>query len=379
MRILFLIIMLVSAVSCQPKPKEKLIDPKDKSNIVINTAKFGVFESQEVQLYTMKNRNGMEVKITNYGGIITSIIVPDKHGKYDDVTLGFNDLQSYLDPHPYFGAIIGRYGNRIANGKFSLAGNDYELATNNDDNSLHGGEKGFDKHLWDTKVVDNGILLSRVSPDMEEGFPGNLNVSVNYSLTDNNEIIMTYNATSDKPTICNLTNHAYFNLAGEGNGTIEDHELIINADSYNPVNKGLIPTGIAPVDDTPFDFTVSKKIGEDIDNDHPQIKNGGGYDHNWVLKSTDGKSRLAAIVTEPRSGRKLEVFTSEPGVQFYTGNFLDGTIIGKRGAAYNQRSAFCLETQHFPDSPNQSMFPSTVLMPGETYSTETIYKFSVVK
>ena len=376
MKAIYYLITLAFLIACQPKSQTVVKEQKEK--IDISHSSFGSLDGKDVQLYELKNKNGMIVKITNYGGIITSIIVPDRNENMDDVTFGFNTLESYIDDHPYFGAIIGRYGNRIANGKFTLDGNEYTLPTNNGDHTLHGGDKGFDKQIWDAALIDGGVRLTRLSLDMEEGFPGNLSVTVDYILTNDNEIVMSYKATTDKPTICNLTNHAYFNLAGEGKGNIESHMLAIVADNYNPVDKGLIPIGISSVKDTPFDFTQSKMIGQDINADNQQIKYGGGYDHNWVLNNQDGDLELAAIVVEPESGRKLEVFTTEPGVQFYTGNFLSGNLTGKRGEVYGKRSGFCLETQHYPDSPNQPEFPITTLLPGETYNSQTIYKFSTV-
>lgn len=378
MRTCFKLAIITIILSCQNSPKSDPSSPKNIEMVSIENSDFGKIDSTEVQLYTLKNESGFEVKISNYGGIITSILAPDRNGKLDDVTLGFDNLENYLDEHPFFGAIIGRYGNRIAKGKFSLDDQEYSLATNNGENSLHGGTRGFDKYVWQAKKIDNGISLMRRSPHMEEGYPGNLNVIVNYQLTQDNEIVINYEAQTDKPTICNLTNHAYFNLAGEGVGTILDHTVQILADHYNPVDEGLIPTGIESVAGSPFDFTKAKAVGLEIDADHPQIKFGGGYDHNFVLRNDKETLKLAATVIEPKSGRKLEVLTTEPGVQFYCGNFLDGSLTGKRGNKYEYRSALCLETQHFPDSPNQSSFPSTVLRPGETYRSQTIYKFSVV-
>lgn len=378
MRYGFSLIIIAGTLACQPKTTKTVDTNKDVKSIEITETTFGNLDDQEVKLYTLKNEAGMVFQITNYGGIITSISVPDKLGKFDDVALGFDNLAQYLGKHPFFGAIIGRYGNRIAKGKFSIDGNEYTLATNNGDNSLHGGDKGFDKHLWEVKHIKGGISLTRTSPDMEEGYPGNLSVKVDYILTEDNAIDIIYEATTDKTTICNLTNHSYFNLAGEGNGNIMDHMVQIVADNYNPVDDGLIPTGISSVLDTPFDFTTSKRIKDDIDADHPQTKIGLGYDHNFVLNNKTGNLSLAAVVTEATSGRKMEVFTTEPGVQFYCGNFLDGTITGKRGKPYLHRGALCLETQHYPDSPNKPDFPSTILKPGETYRSQTSYKFSVI-
>jgi aldose 1-epimerase len=342
-------------------------------------------EGEAVDLYTLTNANGMEVKITNYGGIITSIVVPDRDGEMADVTLGFNTLDDYLAGHPYFGCITGRYANRIARGVVIIDGQMYRLPLNNGENSLHGGEKGFDKFVWDAEEVQSeygtGLKLSRTSPDGEEGYPGNLMVEVTYSLTENNEIRIDYHATTDAPTVINLTNHAYFNLAGEGSGTIEGHELQINASNYTPVDETLIPTGeIAPVAGTPFDFTSPHPIGERIREGHDQIVIGRGYDHNFVLdrSSPDDDSMIvAARVVEPESGRVLEISTTEPGIQFYSGNFLDATLVGASGQTYRQGDGFALETQHYPDSPNHPDFPSTELRPGEEYATTTIYAFSV--
>jgi len=334
-------------------------------------------------LYSLTNANGTEVDITNYGGIITSIIVPDKDGNMGDVALGFDNLDDYMKKSPYFGCIVGRYGNRIAKGKFTLNGKTYTLAVNDGPNHLHGGIVGFDKVIWDAKEVRGGdyvgLKLSYLSKDGEEGYPGNLSVTVTYLLTNDNEIKIQYEATTDQPTVCNLTNHTYFNLADGGASSILDHELMIDADSITAIDETSIPTQLMPVAGTPFDFRKPKKIGLDINNDDPQIKNGQGYDHNFVLNGKSGTLRLAARAVDPSTGRVLEVLTEEPGIQLYTGNFLDGSITGKEGKVYKYRNGFCLETQHYPDSPNQPDFPSTVLNPGEKYQTTTIYKFSVEK
>jgi aldose 1-epimerase len=343
---------------------------------------FGTVDGQEVYLYHLSNKNGMKVDITNYGGIVVRLIVPDKNGKFNDVVLGYDDLAGYLKETPYFGAIIGRYGNRIAKGKFKLDGRTYTLAVNNPGdhpvNALHGGLKGFDKVVWEVLgSSSNTLKLHYVSKDGEEGYPGRLDAEVTYALTDQNELKIDYRATTDKPTPINLTNHSYWNLAGQGNGNILGHEMMLNADRYTPVDETLIPTGKLPsVEGTPFDFRKATPIGERIDADDEQIKFGGGYDHNYVLNRSVKSISLAARVHEPGSGRVMEVLTTEPGVQFYTGNFLDGSITGKKGKVYEKRNGFCLETQHFPDSPNHPNFPSTILKPGQVYKTTTIYKFS---
>ncbi len=343
-------------------------------------AEVAVAESDDLQLFTLTNSQGMEVKITNYGAIITSIKVPDRDGNLADVTLGYNEPADYVNAleQTYFGAIVGRYGNRIAKGKFSIDGAEYTLATNNEPNNLHGGLIGFDKVVWDAeKIGDNGLKLTYHAKDREEGFPGNLTSVVTYTLTDENEIVIDYHATTDKPTPVNLTQHAYFNLKGEGEGTILDHELSINADRYTPVDATLIPNGeLAPVEGTPFDFRKAKTIGRDIEQDHEQLEFGGGYDHNWVLNRQKDELELAATLYEPKSGRQLEVFTTEPGIQFYSGNFLSGALKGKSGKPYVHRGGLCLETQHYPDSPNQPTFPNTILHPGETYTSKTVFKFS---
>lgn len=335
-----------------------------------------------MDIYTLTNKNGASAQITNYGGIVVTLNVPDRSGRLDDVVLGFDNLEEYLKVHPFFGALVGRYGNRIANGKFSLHGVEYTLAQNDGPNSLHGGLKGFDKVFWDAKPLDtpNGpaLELTYLSQDGEEGYPGNLLVKVTYTLTHNNELKIDYSATTDKDTVINLTHHSYFNLAGAGKGDILAHELMIKADKFTPVNANMIPTGeLRPVVGTPFDFTHPTPIGLRLNQADEQLKFGGGYDHNWVLNSQAGSLALAARVSEPTSGRIMELWTTEPGVQFYSGNFLDGSIIGKGGRAYQYRFALCLETQHFPDSPNHPEFPSTILRAGQTYTSTTVYKFLV--
>ena len=338
-------------------------------------------DGKTADLYTLKNKNGMQVSITNFGATVVSIVVPDKAGKMADVALGYDDLAGYELNKNYLGVLVGRYGNRIAHGKFSIDGTEYTLAKNNGDNSLHGGIKGFNKAMWEAKDVSKGgeaaVEMKYVSKDGEEGYPGNLSVTVVYTLTNKNELKIDYSATTDKKTVVNLTNHTYFNLAGQGNGDILKQELMINADTFTPVDSGLIPTGeLKKVEGTPFDFRKPTAIGARIDGNDEQIKLGGGYDHNFVLsrKAATGLS-LAARVSDAVSGRTMEVWTTEPGVQFYTGNFLDGSFKGKGGIAYQKRTAFCLETQHFPDSPNHPSFPTTLLKPGEKYHTTTVYKF----
>ena len=335
-----------------------------------------------VHQFTLANASGIELKAINYGGIITSLRTPDRAGKFDDIVLGFETLDPYLTDHPFFGAIIGRYGNRIGKGQFTLDGKTYKLAANNGPNHLHGGVKGFDKQMWKAEPLRgaNGIRFTRVSPDGEEGYPGTLTTEVTYTLTDANELIVDYRASTNKPTPVNLTQHSYFNLAGHASGDILGHQLMLNADRYTPVDDTLIPTGeLAPVEGTPFDFRKPTAIGARINGDHPQLKAGKGYDHNWVLNRKGTGLQLAARVLEPKSGRTLEITTEEPGIQFYAGNFLDGTLKGKDGAVYAHRTGFCLETQHYPDSPNKPNFPTTTLRPGREYRTRTVFKFGAVK
>jgi len=339
-------------------------------------------DGKPVDLYTLKNKHGMEVRAMTYGGAIVSIRVPDKKGHFDDVVLGFDKADDYTPKVPYFGAIIGRYGNRIAKGKFALDGKEYTLPINDGPNSLHGGNKGFDKVVWEAEPFEKpdevGVIFKHTSPDGDEGYPGNLKMTVTYTLNDKNELIFEYHATTDKATPVNLTNHTYFNLAGDGKRDILGHELTLNADTFTPVDKTLIPTGrIVSVKGTPFDFTKSTAIGARIDQKDEQLIFGRGYDHNFVLNRKDKGLALAARVYEPTTGRVMEVSTTEPGVQFYSGNFLDGTLTGKQGHVYRLRYAFCLETQHYPDSPNEPSFPSTILRPGQTYHSTTVYKFSI--
>jgi aldose 1-epimerase len=347
------------------------------------TASAQVEDFDSIKLFTLKNENGMTVKVTNYGAIITSIVVPDRDGKMADVALGYNRVEDYINAvdKPYFGAVVGRYGNRIANGEFTLNGETYSLLKNNGANHLHGGAVGFDKVVWDADFnpSKNTVSLRYVAKDKEEGYPGNLQLRVSYTLTNNNAIVVNYHATTDKATPINVTQHTYFNLKGEGQGTILDHELMLNAKKFTPVDESLIPTGKMPrVMGTPFDFTTAKAIGRDIGQENEQLRFGLGYDHNWILDKSGKKDELtlAAQVHEPSSGRVMEIHTTEPGIQFYCGNFLDGRLKGKSGKPYIHRGGFCLETQHFPDSPNQPNFPSAILKPGEVFQSQTVFKFS---
>ncbi|HZQ96820.1 MAG TPA: aldose epimerase family protein [Candidatus Sulfotelmatobacter sp.] len=341
---------------------------------------FGTREGRPVNLYTLKNAHGVEIQAMNYGGIILSIRVPDRKGQFADIVLGHEKLEGYIPNPPYLGAIVGRYANRIANGTFTLDGKTYSLPKNDGPNTLHGGTtRTFDKVVWDAEPLKgkNGIAFSYLSKDGEEGFPGNLKVKVTYTLTDNNELVLDYEATTDKATPINVSQHSYFNLAGQGTGDILDHEIMINADRFTPVDKNLIPTGeLQPVKGTPMDFTTATKIGARIDDNFEQLQLGHGYDHNYVLNRKGAGMVLAARVYEPTSGRVLEVSTTQPGVQFYSGNFLDGTVTGKGGHVYKRRYGFCLETQHFPDSPNHPNFPNAILKPGETFHQKTVFKFS---
>lgn len=338
-----------------------------------------------VELYTLENDGGMSVAILTYGGIVQAVNVPDRTGAVANVALGFGKLADYVEKNPYFGTITGRYANRIAGGRFTLDGTTYELAKNNGPNALHGGLAGFDKKLWQAREINGadrvGVELTYTSPDGEEGYPGTLDTKVTYTLTDDNQLRIAYEATTDKKTVVNLTNHTYFNLAGEGRGSILDHELMLNASAYTPVDGTLIPTGeIAKVQGTPMDFKAPTRIGERIRDGEEQLVYGRGYDHNWVLDKTQpGALTLAARVREPTTGRVMEVHTTEPGIQFYAGNFLDGTLVGTGGRMYRQGDGFCLETQHYPDSPNHPEFPSTVLEPGQVYETTTVYAFSTDK
>lgn len=348
----------------------------------LSSYSFGTLsDGREVNAFVLKNARGMSVQILDLGGVIASIKVPDSSGNFADVTTGFDYPQPYLDGAGYMGAIVGRYANRISGGKFSIDGIDYSLAKNNGDNAIHGGLVGFDKKIWDVEFLvglhDSKLKLSTFSPDGEEGYPGRVEVSVTYTLNDQNQLTIDYSATSDKATIINLTNHAYFNLDGHQAGSILEHEVMLNANHFTPIDESSIPTGvILDVAGTPLDFRQRKAIGLDIESEDRQMTFGSGYDHNFVINHSEpGSVSLAAEVYSPNSGRVMKVYTDQPGVQFYTGNFLNGTLVGKEGAVYGRRSAFCLETQHFPDSPNKPMFPSTILQPGDQFASRTIFEF----
>jgi aldose 1-epimerase len=380
-------ILSLASMNVQCKGDKKVEDTATEAKateaVTIVKSEYGTTEKGEkVDSYKLKNQKGMEVDIITYGGIITSLKVPNKDGKSEEVVLGFNSLEQYMKPNPYFGALIGRFGNRIAKGKFTLDGKEYKLALNNDKNALHGGPEGFHRVVWtaeEAKGGDNASLkLKYVSKDMEEGYPGNLTVYVTYTLTNDNALDVVYEATTDKKTVLNLTQHSYFNLSSDFSKTILDHEITIDADKLVPVDATLIPTGeLTDVTNTPFDFRKPKTVGKEIGAKDDQLKKGLGYDHCWVLNNQDKGERFAASAYDATSGRLLEVFTDQPGIQLYTGNFLDGTLPMRNGGTYAHRTGFCLETQHYPDSPNQKNFPSTVLSPGENYKTKTTFKFSV--
>jgi len=371
-QILSLSIVLAVLAGCASHPQNQAGQVSRKP---FGTTKNGI----AVDLFTLRNKNGAEAKISNYGGLVVSLKVPDRTGKLGDVVLGYDTLDGYLKETPYFGALIGRYGNRIAKGKFTLDGNQYTLATNNYPNALHGGVKGFDKVVWTPKIIAGadgpGLQLEYVSKDGEEGYPGTLSVTAVYTLTSDNALKLAYTAITDKDTVVNLTHHSYFNLAGKGD--ILGHVVMIPASRYTPVDSTLIPTGdLADVTGTPFDFRTATAIGARIKQDNEQLKFGGGYDHNWVLDKAMDQYGLAARVYEPTTGRVMEVFSTEPGLQFYSGNFLDSKITGKGGWVYKFRNGFCMEPQHYPDSPNQPNFPSVVLKPGQIYRNTIVYRFA---
>ena len=367
-------LLAVSLVGCATMSSNK--------SSTITKADFGkTSEGQAVEIYTLHNSKGAEARIMTYGGIVQSLSMPDKNGKFADVVLGYDNLQGYIDKTPYFGALIGRYGNRIGGAKFKLEGNTYTLATNNGPNTLHGGLKGFDKVVWTAKpsvgIRGPQLVLAYFSKDGEEGFPGNLEVTAIYTLTEDNELKLEFAATTDRPTVVNLTHHSYFNLAGQGNGDILGHIVYINSDKTTPVDSGLITTGeFKSVDGTPFDFRKPAAIGARINDPDTVLQYGPGYDHNWVVNKPLGQFGLQARVVEPTSGRVMEVWSDEPGLQFYAGNFLDGTLKGKGGVAYQIHTGFCMEPQHYPDSPNKANFPSVELKPGQTFHNTIVYKFS---
>ena len=371
--------LLLSQFSCMPRDN----NPERLTKATVVRAPFGVLPSGDsVHLFTLTNARGVELRVIDYGGLVISLKTKDRAGALADIVLGFDSLDGYLKSSPYFGALVGRYANRIAKGRFTLDGAAYTLAVNNGPNALHGGLRGFDKVVWRAEPKDDstgvGVVLSYTSRDGEEGYPGNLNVRVTYTLTDRNAFAIDYLATADKATPINLTQHSYFNLAGDGAGDVLGHVVAIDADRYTPVDTTLIPTGtLEDVAGTPFDFRRGSAIGDHIGDANEQLRRAGGYDHNFVLNRTGPGLQHAVRVVEPKSGRTLDAETTEPGVQFYTGNFLDGTITGKGGHVYKRRNGFCLETQHFPDSPNQPSFPSTILRPGAEYRSRTVYTFGV--
>ena len=367
-------VMLAGFSACVVSPSHREHAPLDQQRV---SAFADTVNGKTVKLFTLRNKSGMAVEISNYGATLVSIHVPDQKGQDGNVLLGYDDIKGYYNGKSYFGCVVGRYANRIAKGTFSLEGKQYQLPQNDGLNSLHGGVNSIDKQVWDARIMNDAIRFTTVMKDGENGYPGNVKLTVVYSLRSDNSLVIDYSATTDKTTVLNISNHAYFNLSGDPSKTILDHEIKINADAFTPVDSTLIPTGeIKKVSGTAFDFLSFKKIGQDIDQPDQQLIYGKGYDHNFVLNTRDGKSPIVEVV-EKKSGRKMEVFTNQPGVQFYTGNFLNGSEKG-RGLSFEHRTGFCLETQQFPDAPNQSNFPSTVLKPGEVWKSQTTYKFSVV-
>lgn len=377
---ILLLTIAVSNIQCKNIKEEKSVQ---KESLTISKSEFGKMpDGTIIEQYHLKNANGVELDVITYGGRITALKVPNKNADLENVVLGFDNLEDYLNDNPFFGALIGRFGNRIAKGKFALNDIEYALATNDGPNHLHGGAKGFDRVIWKAEPIegkeDSSLKLTYLSKDGEEGYPGNLNVIVTYTLTKDNALEVSYEATTDKATVINLTQHAYFNLTGDFSKSILDQEVVINSDYFLPVDATLIPTSeIRNVTGTPFDFRNPKTIGKDIDADNEQLKLGEGYDHCWVLNGEKNTMGIAASAYDKMSGRFLEIFTNEPAIQFYTGNFLDGTLPMANGETYAHRTGFCLETQHFPNSPNQTEFPSVVLNPGEKYASKTTFKFSV--
>lgn len=374
MKKLVFFLFIVILVAC----KSKVSDKNTSDKCIVKKESFEKeVDGRKVSLFMLENNNGIKVYITNFGARIVALYTPDRNGQSADIVLGFDNIDDYIDERMYLGCIVGRYANRINKGKFSIDGKEYTLYLNDGNNTLHGGNKGFDKKVWEAKQEGNSLVMTYLSPDGEEGYPGNLSVKKTYTLTDNNELKMEYEATTDRPTIINLSNHSYFNLKGEGDTTILDHYLMANAGYITPVNSELIPTGeIVPVAGTPFDFTNGKKIGKDIDAADEQLAFGKGYDHNWIInKDTAGALTLAVKLWEETTGRVLEIYTTEPAFQFYSGNFMDGSVKGKSGKPYYKRSALAIEPQHYPDSPNHPDFPTTVLKPGEKYMQLSVFKF----
>lgn len=377
---LILLLAIIAVAGCTNKQKEAPVEETTLSGLKKSDFQ-SVVNGDSAHLYVLKNANGVEVTVTNYGGRIVSVMVPDRDGKLQDVVLGFDNISDYVNINNNFGATIGRYGNRLGNGKIKVAGVEYQLPQNNNGHTLHGGPEGFDKQVFSAVQPDGqSLVLTYLSKDGEAGFPGNLNVKVTMTLTDDNAVDLQYEADTDKETVVNLTNHTYFNLSGDANKTILDDVLMVNADAFTPVDSTFMTTGeISPVEGTPMDFRTPVAVGARIQDDFIQLKNGKGYDHNWVLNTKGDISQVAATVYSPATGIQLEVYTIEPGVQVYTGNFLDGTVTGKYGAVYAQRNAICLETQKYPDSPNKPEWPSPYLKPGEKYTSRCIYKFTVQK
>ncbi len=372
----FILPIIVGYSSCMIPTENKEINEAQKQR---ETAFTDTLDGKPVNYYSLENKNGVKVEFSNYGATIIGIHTPDKNGLSENIVLGYDSIGGYYNGTSYFGCVVGRFANRIAKGKFTIDGKEYTAPINNGQNTLHGGVKSIDKQVWDARVINDGIVFSIKVKDGENGYPGELRLKVTYSLREDNSLVIDYQATTDKTTVINVTNHAYFNLAAKQDQTILSHNLMLNASKFTPVDSTLIPSGEqADVANTPFDFTASKKMGKDIAVANEQLLFGKGYDHNFVLNEGSEKIKLAAIVTEENSGRKMEVFTTQPGIQFYSGNFLDG-VEKAHGKAYQFRTGFCLETQHFPDSPNQPSFPSTLLKAGEKFESQTIYKFSTLK